>query len=96
MTVVPIVEGHGDVDATPVLLRRTAQELVPDDFVTIPQPIRVKRNRVAMPGELERYVELAANKGGTDGRVLVLLDADDDCPSELGPLALGSWKTHSP
>ena len=41
-----------------------------------------------MPGELERYVELAANKGGANGRVLVLLDADDDCPAELAPSLL--------
>lgn len=88
MTVVPIVEGHGDVEATPVLLRRMAQEIVPDEFVAIPHPIRVKRNSVVMPGELERYVELAASKGGVDGRVLVLLDADDDCPAELAPALL--------
>lgn len=85
MTVVPVVEGHGDVAATPVLLRRIAQEIVPDGYVEIPQPIRVKRNLVVKPTELERYVDLAANKGGSDGRVLILLDADEDCPGELGP-----------
>lgn len=85
MTVVRVVEGHGDVQATPVLLRRIAQEALPDRYVEIQQPIRVKRNLVVKPGELERYVDLAANKGGSDGRVLILLDADEDCPAELGP-----------
>lgn len=28
---------------------------------------------------------LAAAKAGANGAVLVLLDADDDCPAELGP-----------
>ena len=93
MTVVPIVEGYGDVEATPVLLRRMAQEIVPGEFVAVPQPVRVKRNSVVMPGELERYVELAANKGGADGRVLVLLDADDDCPAQLAPSLLARGKS---
>lgn len=58
------------------------------EFFAVPRPVRVKRNGVVMADELERYVELAANKGGTDGRVLVLLDADDDCPAELAPSLL--------
>jgi len=35
--------------------------------------------------EFRRHLLLAAAKSGTDGWILVLLDADDDCPAELGP-----------
>jgi hypothetical protein len=36
------------------------------------------------PGELERSIELLARKVGIDGAILVLIDADRDCPAELG------------
>ena len=32
---------------------------------------------------LERAVEFAARQSGEQGRILILLDADDDCPKEL-------------
>ena len=39
-------------------------------------------------GELERAVELAARQTKTDGCILVLLDADRDCPKDLAPRLL--------
>ena len=36
-------------------------------------------------GELEHLAAAALDGAGPDGRLLVLLDADDDCPAELGP-----------
>ena len=44
--------------------------------------------QVVETGELERAIELAVLKGGLDGRVLLLIDADEDCPAELGPSLL--------
>ena len=38
--------------------------------------------------ELERAVELAARQAGEDGSILILLDADDDCPAQLAPEVL--------
>lgn len=88
MRIACIVEGHGDVDAVPILLRRLALQLgasVPD----IQRPIRVKRDKfVRQISELHRTVELAARKAGESGCVMVLLDADDDCPAKLGPRLL--------
>jgi hypothetical protein len=78
-----IVEGHGDVEAIPILIRRIAQALSPGSAVDLPHPIRVERQRLLKEGELERAVEFAARQCGVDGRILVLLDADDDCPKEL-------------
>ena len=48
-------------------------------------PIRVDRNKVTGPNELERIVRIAARRSGPDGRILILLDADKDCPARLGP-----------
>ena len=49
---------------------------------------RVKRNRIVKPGEMERAVELAARRAGPEGSILILLDADRDCPGELAPKLL--------
>lgn len=46
--------------------------------------MRVRRNLLLKQGELERAIELAARQTEHDGGILVLLDADDDCPKELG------------
>ena len=45
----------------------------------------MNRNRVVRDGELERAVALAAAQAGADGGILVLLDADRDCPAWLAP-----------
>lgn len=82
MMLVPIVEGHGEVEAVPVLLRRIASGC--GVAATVAEPIRVKRTQITKDGELERYVELAARKCGPGDGILVLLDAEDDCPAELG------------
>ncbi len=48
-----------------------------------PRPIRVARNRILRHGEVERAVELAARKAGPDGGILILMDANGDCPAEV-------------
>lgn len=82
-TIVAIVEGFGEVEAVPLLIRRWFESrglLAPE----LPRPIRVPKSKLLAAGELERTVEQAARKAGTDGAVLVLVDADDDCAAELG------------
>jgi len=82
-----IVEGHGEVEALPLLIRRVQEGdpslLQPD--LKQSDVIRVGRSKVVKQDELERAVELAARKVGRGGAVLVLLDADDDLGCELGP-----------
>ena len=80
-TIITIVEGQGEVSAVPILIRRIAAA-VPSVVPQVPKPIRVKRNRFLKENELERYVDLAARQAGSDGRILIILDADDDCPPE--------------
>lgn len=83
-----IVEGHGEVEAVPILLRRVAAEIDPTCAIAALPPIRVTKSRLLMPGELERAVELAARRTALPGGVLVLLDSDADCPAQLGPSLL--------
>lgn len=79
---IPIVEGQSEVRAIGGLLRRMLTDMGVYD-VEIARPFRVKRGRVVRAGELERSVTQALrSRGGATG-VLVILDADDDCPAEL-------------
>ncbi len=80
-----IVEGKGEVEAVPILIRRVAASLYPELQVVTPHPIRVSRSKVIQKGELERVVELAAQNIGGQGAILIILDSDDDCPAQLGP-----------
>lgn len=86
--IVSIVEGHGELDAVPILLRRIAAAALPAGAVDVRSPIRVDRRKIVKAAELERAVELAARKAGAGGRILILLDAEDDCPAELAPALL--------
>ncbi|HEV2852439.1 MAG TPA: DUF4276 family protein [Thermoanaerobaculia bacterium] len=80
-----IVEGDGDVEAVPVAIRRIVQEIQPGLALRIHHPIRVPKNKLVKPGELERSVELGARRAGRGGAIFIVLDSDDDCPAALGP-----------
>lgn len=82
MALVSIVEGHAETSSLPVLLRKIGL------LVPAARPYRVKRNKVVREGELERAVIQAVRDRHDSTGVLVLLDADDDCPAELAPALL--------
>jgi hypothetical protein len=89
MKVATIVEGDGEVAAVPVLLRRLAQWRTPEVFPEVLAPIRVRRDRfLNRDEEFQRYLRLAAAKCEDGGWILVLLDADDDCPAQLAQQVL--------
>lgn len=92
LRIVAIVEGHGEVEAVPVLLRRICEDVSPGTLLEIPRPIRTKRQLFLKAGELERVVELAARVSGPGGKILILLDADNDCPRDLAPTILSRAK----
>lgn len=94
--IVAIVEGDGEVEAVPALIRRIHAEVAPEVPLEVGRPVRVRRNRVLQDGELERYVRLAANLAGDGGCILVLLDANGDCPAGLGPDILQRARTTRP
>lgn len=82
--IVAIVEGQGEESALPILLRRLGEWLSPSHYVNVLPALRVKRNRfLNNDDEFRKKVELAALKCGDDGWILILLEADDDCPAEL-------------
>lgn len=91
MHIVPIVEGHGEVEAVPILIRRISRSLrKPEPEVA--HPIRCPRNKISQPDELERIIQLACLKLRLPGAILILMDADTDCPARLGPKLLSEVK----
>ncbi|MDH2427379.1 DUF4276 family protein [Sphaerisporangium sp. TRM90804] len=84
ITIAAVVEGDGEVKALPVLLRRIAEELS-IRTVAIPPPRRVPRSKLLSPGGVESAVLQASYQVDGRGGILLLIDADDDCPAALGP-----------
>lgn len=80
-----IVEGHGEVGAVPILIRRVCDALNITKYPNILHPMRVPATKLVKEGELERAVELGARKLGEGGAILILIDCDDGCPAIMGP-----------
>ena len=78
----PIVEGPGDVDATSVLLRRILHERRDRYDFDLLRP-KVAKGKGGLIRRLEDFIGYATITEGC-AAILVLLDADDDCPKELG------------
>ena len=87
--VAPIVEGHGDVQAVPVLLRKLNPE------VRIAPPVRFPKSKLMLEADLARAVKIArANIDAPEfGLLLLLLDADEDCPAIEGPRLLQTMRS---
>ena len=86
--VAPIVEGHGEVQAVPILLQRMLFEIRDDAFLRVNPALRVKAGSFLNDHDyFAKYLELAARKAKPHARgsVLILLDCDDDCPAKVGP-----------
>jgi hypothetical protein len=79
----PIVEGHGEVQAVPVLLRKLAA-LMAIAYVDIGRPIRRTRAELVAKDRLALAIELARLHPRCSG-IFILFDADDDCPKTLAP-----------
>jgi hypothetical protein len=97
VSVAAIVEGHGEVHAFPVLLRRLCGWLTPDISLNVLPPIRIRRDRfLNRDQEFSRILGLAAAKAGDEGRILILLDADDECPAVVGQQILARAREQAP
>lgn len=88
-TVIAIVEGHGEVTAVPVLLRRVASELG-GCHIEVPRPIRIPRDKLVNSIEIARAVELAARQVGNSGGIIILLDSDKECPVTVAKKVLAA------
>ena len=62
-----VVEGHGEVEAVPLLLRRFAAQWDPSVSFEALKPVRIARSKLLKQGELERAIELAASKAPEGG-----------------------------
>ena len=81
-----VIEGKGEVGAIPLLIRRICNELFGIFKLRTSPPVRITKSKLVRGGELERAIRLAQMTNHALGPVLVVLDADDDCPATLGPL----------
>jgi Domain of unknown function (DUF4276) len=79
-----VVEGDGDRAALPKVLHRIAEELGVT-LRTPKDPMRVPRTKLIAPLGIENAVNAKASEVVDRGGVLVLIDADNDCPAKLGP-----------
>jgi hypothetical protein len=91
-----VVEGFGEVAAAPILIRRLANLLNPSIALQVLQPYRLSRYKLIKVGEIEKAVDFMARKVGPGGAVLVLIDADDDCPATLGPALVARARAARP
>lgn len=75
----PVVEGHADAKAIPILLRRICREGFGRWDILIREPWRLPRSKMVIPVEIGR-VYYPLSKGAADGAgaVIVVLDQDDD------------------
>jgi len=85
----PIIEGHGEQEALRVLITTILAATQSDVYPLIVTPYRVPWGTlVNVAGGLERYAAMGVRDGGPNTRLIVVLDADDRCPAELGPQLL--------
>ena len=86
LTIVPVVEGDGEVAAFPGLLSRIVLEKHNRPDVIVAQGktgVVNAKGRPNLENKLEKFLQHAQNKPDCDA-ILVLLDADNDCPVILG------------
>jgi Domain of unknown function (DUF4276) len=94
LRVAPIVEGEGEFHSIRILLQRLWCEMLGGEYIDVLQPIRQPRGKLVKESELGKVVQLARSKlGNSSGPpdpllILILIDADEDCPRELGPKLL--------
>ena len=88
MIIQPIVEGQGDEAAVPLLLRRLRDEAQAWGL-EVGRPHRRRRTQLVKKDSLQSAVRVAALRENC-AAILVLFDADDDCPKELAP-TLEEW-----
>jgi hypothetical protein len=88
MVVQPLVEGHGEVAAVPVLLRRL-QDISTQYGFAVGHPLRRKRSELTTEESVHRSVRLALGTPDCVG-IIIVFDSDDDPACTIGP-AVRAW-----
>lgn len=78
--ILPIVEGHGEVEAVPLLIRRVLHEICQRYEWEVEKPVRAG-GLYSFQKRLNQYLQYALQ--GEYDAVLVLLDLEDGCPREV-------------
>lgn len=74
-----MVEGHGEVQAVPLLLRRIFQEIYENFAVSIEKPFRVPRSKICnKSNDFKRAMQFLGMKN--PDAIVIIFDSDDDCP----------------
>lgn len=92
-SIVPIVEGFGEVESIPVLMRRLLGKWNKYS-ITVAKPVRAPRYQVVKEGELERRIELAKTRPNCSA-IILILDSNDDCPKEFAPVLFQRAKEYA-
>jgi len=101
--IVPIVEGHGEVQAVPILIQRWLQHrrFHLNFSLDVKGLVRASGNgalKVAHNADdelgVEHYIEYALLR--RPDAIIVILDADDDAPASLGPVLLDRARASVP
>jgi Domain of unknown function (DUF4276) len=90
MKIQPIVEGHGEVEAIPVLLRRF-RDAAQAFQIDVNMPIRRHRSDLTEEARLRLSIRIALEMNCQ--AILVIFDADDDCPKTKAP-QLQTWASN--
>lgn len=91
LRIMPIVEGHGEFNCIRILLERIRRELLAGEFVNVLRPIRGTSGQLVKQKGIQHAVRLAGKAlkqlpaTGDPTLVLILIDADEACPRNLGP-----------
>ena len=93
LVVAPIVEGQGDVEALPLLLRRISTAFCPGTSIEVFKPIRQPASSLVKADDdcLKNAVELAAGKLAGNRHatamklILIFIDAEGRCAAHFGP-----------
>ena len=91
LRIAPIVEGDGEVACLPTLLRRVWKEIVGGEYADVLRPNLKPRDHLIDEKRLRDIVEETAimlasrSTQPLPGLILILIDADTDCPAEIGP-----------
>lgn len=89
VSIASVVEGEGEIAALPIVLRRLMSNMAIWN-ANIHRPFLMNRGKLVKQGGLEAAIEGLARRlpAAVSGGILVVIDADDDCPAELGPTLL--------
>lgn len=82
MKLYPIVEGHGEIKAVPVLLRRLLHDHALCFGVGVGTPLRRTQSQLRREADVQQIVRIARCQADC-AAVLLLFDGEDDCPVDL-------------